>query len=160
MSSGAARVLCTWSCHGRRRTSTSWARTAALLIACLRSSISTPAASCPLRAPNTCPCSTPSPSGHYSALGHLRHSVTHCVAPVMPCRLMGRRKVTSSNCWSRFTSLADRPAGLLALLFNTETHCCRSFIILFVFYLWHPLCYIADWLSDDHHFIVCRSEFP
>lgn len=58
LSSGAARASCTWSCHGRRRTSTSWARTAPLLIACLRSSISTPAASCPLRVLNTCPCST------------------------------------------------------------------------------------------------------
>lgn len=58
LSPGVARASCTWSCHGPRRTSTSWARTAALSTACLRSSISTPAASCPSKVLNICPCST------------------------------------------------------------------------------------------------------
>lgn len=66
---GAARASCTWSCRAQRRTNTSWARTAARSTACRTSSTSTPAASCPSRGPNTCPCCTPSLSGHYSSLG-------------------------------------------------------------------------------------------
>lgn len=101
-----------------------------------------------------------------------QHSLGHPVAPrflslwTEPSRLMGRWTVASQNCWSRLTSLADRFQtcfeGLLHTILYIQTQCCRSlyyFILFYFIYDRHPLHYIADWLSDEHHFIDSWADF-
>lgn len=165
LSSGAARASCTWSFHGRKRTSTSLARTAPLSTACLRSSISTLAASCPSRVRNTCPCSTLWPSGHYSALGQCSAVLTGPPSGYSMACLSGQSPGGSreDEQWHPKTAdpdsphwLADdRPTGPLHTVSYEQAPCCRGLYYFYsiLFMTNSPFCYIADWLSAGRHFI-------
>lgn len=159
LSSGAARASCTWSFRGRKRTSTSLARTAPLSTACLRSSISTLVASCPSRVRNTCPCSTLWPSGHYSALGQCSAVLTGPLSGSSMACLSGQSPGGSreDEQWHPKTAdpdsphwlTDDRPTGLLHTVSYEQAQCCRGLYYFILFYLWQTA-----------HSVTLRTDFP
>lgn len=144
LSPGAAKASCTWSCRGQKRATTSWVRTAALLTACRRSSISIPAGNCPSREPNTCLCSTLWPSRHYRTAGHLKASLPRSTQRFLSLwteTLLAHREdgqqnpgKKKKNCCSSLTQPVDGFPTYCTLSYTHRLNDAEVFIILF--YLW------------------------